>query len=254
MRRRTRFLGLGGLLLMVAACGRSGALELDGLAFPDGFGRDHGTPGGGPSPTPAATQCASTDASLVGCWPLDGSFADGSPLAHVASVTDVDFASGVAGQSGSFDAVSYFNVPSSASFNLTAMTAESWVRLSSLPASGRVTVLERPPTVRVDILPDGALECIFDGDETVSSPPGAVDVASWTHVGCTFDPDDSRRVWVAGLPVAQGGADGGPDTSSSDLRVGSTSGGANDFVGEIDVLRIWNRVLTPTEMCEAAGC
>lgn len=248
MRRPAPFLLLGGLLL-AAACGRSGAYEL-GLPGGDTPTPDPTTPT--PTPTPSITQCPA-DSSLVGCWPLDGSFADGSTQAHVASVSNVGFVSGVAGQAGSFAATSSFSVPFSASFNLSAMTVEAWVRLSALPVGGPATVLHRPPTILMSVQPDGSFECTFDGSETVSSGNGQVDANSWTHVACTFDPNDSLGAWVGGGETAQSGADSGPDTSTSPLRIGSAIGGGDDFLGEMDVIRIWNRVLAPSELCAAAG-
>lgn len=249
MFRRTRFLSLAGLLL-IAACGRSGAYEF-GQPGGDTPTPDPTTPT--PTPTISLSQCPASDPSLVGCWPLDGNFADVSPLGHVASVTNVGFVSGVAGQAGSFAANSNFSVPSSGSFNLTAMTVESWIRLPALPVGGPATVLERSPTILMSVQPDGSFECTFDGDETVSLDAGTIEANSWTHVACTFDPNDNRAVWVGGTSTAQGGADSGPDSSTSNLRVGSASGGGDELVGEMDVIRIWNRVLTPAEICVAAG-
>lgn len=260
MRCHPRWAGLLGLLL-AAGCGRSGVFEAvpsseEGPRFPlpDDFGdwpTDPETPK--PTPTPALSQCAlAADPDLIGCWSFDGSFADGSSQASAVTVSAVSFGSGPAGSSAVFGGGSAFSVASNPAFNLTEMTVETWVRLAALPPSS-VTLLHRSPTIRISVTPTGAAECRFDNSELSASADGAVQPGQWTHVACTFEPGNEFLVWVNAVSADPGGADGGPGSSTVDLRLGARTDDTERFTGELDVVRLWRRLLTPTELCAAAG-
>ena len=151
-----------------------------------------------------------------------------------------------------FGGSSAFSVASNPEFDLSAMTVETWVRLAALPPSP-VTLLHRSPTIRISITPAGAAECRFDNSELSASADGAVQAGQWTHIACTFDPGGDFLVWVDAVSSDPGGADGGPGGSTVDLRLGARTDDTERFTGDLDVVRLWRRVLTPTELCTAAG-
>lgn len=151
-----------------------------------------------------------------------------------------------------FAASSAFTVASNPEFDLTAMTVETWVRLDALPNTS-VTLLHRSPTIRISVTPSGAAECRFDNSELSASAAGAIQSGQWTHIACTFDPGNDFLVWVDAVSSNPGGADGGPGSSTVDLRLGARTDNTERFTGALDVVRLWRRVLTPTELCAAAG-
>ena len=70
---------------------------------------------------------------------------------------------------------------------------------------------------------------------------------AWHHVVYTYDGTSTHRLYLDGTQAAMSTAapDTGPLTSA---RLGTQSAGTERFQGEIDEVRIYNRVLMPAEV------
>lgn len=88
-----------------------------------------------------------------------------------------------------------------------------------------------------------------------------VDDGVWHHIAVTFTNDGTPvvgdcKIYVDGVlntnTVAQGQAVN--TLASNNLRIGSDIGGGDFFLGQIDEVRVWNRVLCPAEIGEQRHC
>jgi hypothetical protein len=89
---------------------------------------------------------------------------------------------------------------------------------------------------------------------------GALLTAStWQHVAATWDGKPASTgvvLYINGQPVIQGGASAqGPTPADAvyDLTIGNDSGAGRGFTGDIDDVRIYNRVLSATEIAALAN-
>jgi len=246
------------LLIATTGCGRSGFGD-DDLAdgrLPELVGFP--TPTSGVSPTPVPTgipQCEeSSDPDLVRCWPFDGSSTNASSYGGNQSVANLGYVSGVVGSAASFGSSTNFSITHDAIFNGPDITIEGWIRIASLPSS-RVTLVHKDPSYRLSIAPSGALQCLVDQDDSLSTMAGTIPIGAWVHIACTHraGSGNRHRIYVNGVEVADAAAQDGLATSTQDLRVGETSGGAEQFVGWIDALRLWRVARTGAQVCAAAG-
>lgn len=83
----------------------------------------------------------------------------------------------------------------------------------------------------------------------------ALNVNGWNHIVCTLentgDGNDVLTIYINGvLDNTVGPTFGTPGTSSNDLFIGSGDG-SNYALCDIDEVRIWQKVLTPTEVQES---
>lgn len=137
----------------------------------------------------------------------------------------------------------------------TLVTYEMWVRPSQLPSTGRVGLVELDGVYGVFIYAGGEVRCRLSlgglADDPVST--AAVSVGTWTHLACVVDAGVAR-LYVDGLE-----ADAQSYTSGLPARGGVFTIGSNaptvdeNFIGDIDGVRIWARALTDAEIAAAAG-
>src|SRR6202034_3230269 len=81
----------------------------------------------------------------------------------------------------------------------------------------------------------------------ISSPDGAIPFNSWTFVCGEIDSSNNATIYVNGVSVATGNI--GSQTFSTDFSIGQSSGG-NISLGSIDDLRIYNRILSSTDITQ----
>jgi hypothetical protein len=147
---------------------------------------------------------------------------------------------------------SWVTVPDANSLDLTsAMTLEAWIRPTV--ATGWRTVVMKETT-------GGLIYALYGGDdagrpsewlrvgtEQGVSGPTALAANTWTHVAATFD-GTTMRVYVNGAQVATRAWTNTIATSTGVLRIGGNSIWGEYFNGQIDDVRIYNRVLTAAEI------
>jgi hypothetical protein len=106
--------------------------------------------------------------------------------------------------------------------------------------------------------PDGSIRC-GAGTRTTDTPPIILD-GNWHHVACAYE-DDEMVAYVDGhvasclefserdIPV--GGNDG--FAVGANLSGGAGAKFAEQFVGGIDNVQVFSRLVPPSELCSAAG-
>jgi hypothetical protein len=152
-------------------------------------------------------------------------------------------------------------VPNALSLQPSTITVQAWVRSAGLPEPFRYIVSKGALTCQsasyalYTASTGGAAFYIFDGTNFFVSPvaPAAnVWNGAWHHLVGTYD-GSYVRIFLDGSEVGSGTSTGGALlrynlATSNDLLIGgySLAGCPLSFKGDIDEVRIWNQVLTPT--------
>ncbi|WP_426361717.1 LamG-like jellyroll fold domain-containing protein [Streptomyces sp. E-08] len=139
--------------------------------------------------------------------------------------------------------------PAALRFGGRAYSVEAWVK----PAAPEGPLLGRSAEFQLALDASGALRLTHEGAPAalVATDTLAVDV--YTHVAATFD-GTTAKLYVNGRPVA-----GGPLPFTPGARVPvllgrqDVGGTLRRFSGDVDELRIWNRVRSAAELAEDLG-
>lgn len=227
----------------------------------------------------------SLDQSLVGWWMLDeGTGLVANPVRGEAGALGVGTGWGVghAGTAVTFDgALASVAIPSyPAITNLQALTIALWVNVGvgTTPVNQRrIVAKERGHSTEdgrwVFFLNDScnALDpstvCLgFDKsfkntDLSIETATSVVPRGAWHHVAVTWDGSpkaENVRFYVDGASVAadpnpgNGNGVSGPDASYP-LTLGNSGDLMRDFAGALDDVRIYNRVLSDTDVAQVAS-
>ena len=95
----------------------------------------------------------------------------------------------------------------------------------------------------------GGFETSSGADRFVTSP-NSYNNGQWRHGVVTYDGTSTVRLYIDGVQVAKTSTSSFPEINNHPLRIGSDSRIVDDdlFIGSIDEVGIWNRVLTSTEI------
>jgi hypothetical protein len=165
-------------------------------------------------------------------------------------------ATGKFGGALTFNATSWVTVPYAASLNLTtAMTLEAWVNPSQAVQWGTILMKEQPgnyayvmygaspttPSAEINVGTN-------DAGQRVLSGTSALPLNAWSHVASTYD-GTTLRLYVNGVEVSSR-VISAPivSTASGVLRLGGNGIWSEHFQGQIDEVRIYNRVLSASEI------
>jgi len=191
---------------------------------------------------------------LVAWWKFNGSANDSSSQGNNGVVTGASLTSGAtnvpdtayAFAASSSRQVIEFNSPSSLG---STMTVAAWVRPTDYPTE-RSTIVQgiNPNSYYVSLNTDGSLQAYRYGTNPAgyhSSGGGTVPLNQWTHVAVIWD-TSSVKIYINGalkppFSITDDGLVG------AQLVVGAAST-ARQFLGSIDDVRIYSRVLSPAEM------
>jgi hypothetical protein len=215
---------------------------------PDAQGSGSGTQPVGPTPDAfVPTQiavCHSQLAGVVLCLDfedasLDPTVHDSSGQGHDGSTSDVTAMPRLSQQAAMVNTSSSIVVAASASFDLTsALTIELWFDPAQTQEDG--TIVEHGNDFGVDF--DRSTGC-FAGDDEVWAPDNLA--PGWHHIACTYD-GHTIIAYVDGAIVACKNTD--PDgVESHPIEL------ADDVVGGIDDVHLYNRPLAPSEIQLLAG-
>lgn len=122
-------------------------------------------------------------------------------------------------------------------------TVSAWVRPSSLPGSGLMTIASKDTNWEFHLTPTGAINWWWSsGTNQITTAAGAVATGAWTHVAIVYT-RGAQEIFVNGTRVANNWAN--PDrgltaTNSLPLQVGQDQGAAGRFFnGLIDEFRLY---------------
>jgi hypothetical protein len=88
---------------------------------------------------------------------------------------------------------------------------------------------------------------VLVGGSNLTAEGAALAANVWTHVAGTYD-GTTVRLYVNGVQVSSRPAGGPISTSTGPLRIGGNSLWGEFFEGRIDEVRVYNRVLTSSEI------
>lgn len=202
----------------------------------------------GTSPPPF---CDPGDPTLIACYELEDTLADGSVHHLDPNVAiNASFAAGKVGRALVVSPTTEVDVAESALFGTSAMTIEAWIDPVALPTAGkRAGILDCDGRYGFFLHPNGDLQC------TTVTATAVVQAARWTHVACTND-GATARIYVDGSVVATAAATPLPLTGSqSGITLGGNNppGGGDPLNGALDQVRLFKVARTPAQLCAAAG-
>ena len=213
----------------------------------------------------------SVNADLVGYWGFDTEITDnvvrdqyrvfdGEVTGTVAVVED-----GIKGKAFSFDGESYITIDSDISGQISGypFSISCWVKVEPQDSDTYAAVWLGDGSSRskyYQVGPRNSLavmaarnepECDFD-DGLVESPE-IIDNGQWCHIAAVYGNNDSRKLYVNGLAVAEGDFSCPFVESMDKFTFGCnarSSGNTDFFTGQLDEVRIFDHALTDGEVKE----
>jgi hypothetical protein len=193
---------------------------------------------------------------LVLYLPFDGSIEDASGSENQAEIIGKEgWGDGKYGQAMEFDGSTYIEVPDIASGTfdgVPGLTIEVWVRQETHHDNGIVVKLTEegvwwPCSYNLETWSD-QLAYFGVNEDTGAWATTSYPLDEWFHFTGVFD-NGEERVYVNGEP---GGSVDDPSNTVADgdlpVYIGCVGPGSYLFVGELDELAIYNRVLTEEEI------
>jgi hypothetical protein len=223
-----------------------------GTALDAGIAID--APGGSDAATPSEF-CDAADPHLVACYELDGTTHDGSKHHLDATMTDVAFAPGKAGEALQLGAASAVDVTDSAALDVHALTIEAWIRPAQLPRTGRMAyVVDVDRQYALLLRAQGGLSCALPGVASTTALD-RMTAGQWHHVACTYDGTtialylDGERVRTAkgGRALSTAG------TTGMTLGARNPAGSGSPLIGLLDQVRLFDLPRTAAQICADAG-
>ncbi|MEU9678835.1 LamG domain-containing protein [Streptomyces parvus] len=121
---------------------------------------------------------------------------------------------------------------------------EAWVK----PAALEGPVLGRGEEYLLGVDANGAVFLTHDGAPATLTSTETLTADTWAHVAATFD-GTTAKLYVNGRPAGSAALPFTPATGATTLVGKQSSGGADSFFdGDMDELRIWNRVRSAAEL------
>ncbi|WP_437673157.1 LamG domain-containing protein [Sorangium sp. So ce131] len=195
--------------------------------------------------------CDAADASLIACFPFEGSPDDGSANGFKpVRWRDLSYVPGKDGQALQLGRRGDLRFRHDDAWTAPAMTIDVWINPASLPESSRYAVIDSGGKPSIFLMPGGVVRCTVGVERNV---PAFVVPGKWTHIACLSD-GQTQILYVNGVEVDR--SPSGPVLAEGEqpIHIGSDEpSGGNEFDGLIDSLRVFGRTLTPREVCAAAG-
>lgn len=197
------------------------------------------------------------DKGGVAYYKLDGDGSDSWGDNNGTLVNDVVAATGIRNEALSFDGNDdsvQISSPNS-SLDMDTWSVSAWFKPDS--AQDSKIVIKRDDgnpnqNFAIEIFSNGIIRVnhtISNSFKPVDSPSDSYTDGEWNHVIGTNDGTDIR-IYLNGNLIATGSGDGGisDQGASQELRIGENTNNGDDFSGEIDEVRIYNRALGGDEV------
>lgn len=189
------------------------------------------------------------DANTMGLWHFqegNGSTVnDASGRSHNGSFTSPGWADGYLGYTGRFNGTdAYVNMGDHADFDLTAMTLEAWVYVTSVNYGHIISKwgtggnsyfirMTGDRKVQFQISGDGGNRDVTSGD--------ALELNRWYHVAGVHDGGNNMWIYVNGVQKGHNGDSRTPFTTGSTFRIGrDPNWDGSAFPGDIQHVRVSN--------------
>lgn len=212
-------------------------------------------PDDGSQPT-VGELCDAADVDVRFCMDFEDPqpFANKAPYSLNVQAQNVGLVRTSRGQVAAMTPYSQITIGESPTLDVDELTTALWIQPHA-PGSEQF-LLDNHLQYATVLENDGDIRCMIGSGAVRSSVSVPVSLTSWTHVACTYD--RSRiRVYVNGS--LEGCADDDRAIykgSNEGVAVGGnkeSTGVVDEFSGGLDLVRVYSRVLSSTELCTAAG-
>lgn len=193
--------------------------------------------------------------SLVGYWPFNGNANDESGYGNNGIVTGATLTTdrfGNPNKAYRFDGNDLISISHSATLNmLDSLSFSVWVKPQTL-AGTRMIFGKSNYTTRTNYLlrvkPNGYIQWEYDGYTDTDSVP--LELNTWHHIVVTATgPGLIKRVYIDNQLIKETITSSGPFGQITDpFTIGYASYGAEYFIGAIDDIRMYNKVLSINEI------
>lgn len=202
---------------------------------------------------------ASGEKGLAGWWKFDGNTKDSTPYAdNAVSNTGVLAADrrGRANSAYSFNGTNQcMTIPNTSNINIDTYTISVWINTTQTPVSDADFVEKwtgsgsYPYALRLQSNGHPSIRA-YDGTNNPSvTATIAVNDGNWHHVVATRTYHGAMQIFVDGVSAGSGTDNTtGTTTGSSAVYVGCRGAPSQYFSGSLDDLRIYNRVLSASEI------
>lgn len=194
----------------------------------------------GSAPAPVCTPVA---ADLISWWRAENNARDAIATNNGTLIGGVKFVGGVVGKAFSFNGADYVNVPNSPNLalpNFSGWTIQLWAFRSSSSwpqhLAGKRQGCGGGPFFQLAI-------------GTGAFPPSSVPINRWVHLAVTMDGNGVQNGYVNGSLVYSYLNPAWKISNSAPFEIGR-SGTCAGFVGSIDEVALYRRVLSPSEINE----
>jgi hypothetical protein len=171
------------------------------------------------------------------------------------------YVTGVNGSSLNFDGVNDFvNVPHNTVLNVTKASISAWIYREDDGQQIMYMGGKSLEQLELHTLPNSSVRFIPTSGVYLDAPVNSLPINVWTNVACVYDPSIGlAKIYINGNEVSI--VNSGPNTLNQPM-FGSTSnynlGRRNDntfyFKGNLDEFRLWNKVLTQSEILSNLNC
>nr|WP_321409044.1 LamG-like jellyroll fold domain-containing protein [uncultured Carboxylicivirga sp.] len=193
--------------------------------------------------------------SLIGYWPFNTNANDlsiNNNHGTVNGATLVEDRFGILNHAYHFDGNDNISIPHSETLNMQdSLSFSVWVKPESL--SGTRMVFGKSNYVTktnylLRIKPDGYIQWEYNGYTDTNTNP--LQLNTWHHIVVTASgPGKIKRVYIDNLLVKETLTSSGPfGLITNPLTFGSASYNSEYFIGDIDDIRMYNKVLSETEI------
>ena len=151
---------------------------------------------------------------------------------------------------------SYVSLPNSSTVNITgSFTIEAWINPASLSGASK-GIISKGGTLGTSLIyamrlnSTGRISFITNGGSRLSSKASsAITINSWTHVSSTYNSSTNVfSIYLNGVLDTSATVPGFTPNSNTDSLFIGISGSSTPFNGQIDEVRLWNRVLSAGEV------
>lgn len=193
--------------------------------------------------------------NLVAYYPFNGNANDESGNANHGTVNSASLTNdrfGNADSAYSFNGNDSISIPHDDSLNIeNELSLSLWVHLTTLPTSDKVLIGKSNYSTNTNYLlrlrGDGNLQFEYKIHSFIQS--SELQLNQWNHIVCTSDGNGTVKMYVNGIDTTVSNQSNSPfGLVTHDLTIGARSIGGENFNGNIDDIRIFNKELTIAEV------